>query len=400
MNSWEQSSQQILEWVQNLEGRSLRRSVAQKAAESLIDFSSNDYLGFGSTNALQLITRCTNSVSLGSGGSRLVFSHSDSVTEIETKWARVFGFDKAFLVGSAFVANCILLEAFAWVQKVGVGWKVHCDLYSHASIHQGIKAQSTKVDFFRSTQLDRLKPKLLKNTSGVQILFLEGLHSMWGSQIHRKTLEDLAEIENLYFAFDESHSFGVLGEKGTGCFDQSQKIREKTVAVILGGGKALGVQGGLILLKSPLPEAVLQGSYFFRYTTGVSPLFAFAFDFQLNRCMSEEGGEARKKLKVNICSLHSRLEREGIPLGNPQTSGLESMNSPIVSILIPGDQNVLAAEGFFKKQGLLVKAMRSPTVPRGQEQLRVVVRASHHEKEIDRLCLSMSQLLKPMHSGS
>lgn len=350
--------------------------------EKLIDFTSNDYLGLAKNETLKarIIKKYnTNSTKIGSTGSRLLTGNSTKIEWLESKLANLFLAPKTLLFSSGYMANLAFFSSVP--QKNDV---ILYDELCHASIKDGCRLSLARKFSFGHNDVEQLKNKLehLKPKDSIYVV-IESVYSMDGDF---GKLEEIAAICNGYSAklvVDEAHSTGVWGSQGEGLV-VSKKLEHKVFARIMTFGKGLGVHGACICGSELLRDYLVNFSRPFIYTTGPGDydLIAIseAFDF------IKENEKFAISLKKNINCFKNEIRLSAKEL-------IES-KSQIQAIRIPSNQNATKLSLHLAKHGFDIRAITSPTVPMGEERLRICIHAYNTQDEILRLCNLLNAYFK------
>ncbi|MFD2567109.1 aminotransferase class I/II-fold pyridoxal phosphate-dependent enzyme [Pseudotenacibaculum haliotis] len=352
-----------------IENNSLRKLSKPK---DLIDFSSNDYLGFSSSVEIFQETHQylqeKNFLKNGATGSRLISGNHSLYNEVEKFLCDYHKSEAALIFNSGYDAN---IGFFASVPQRGD--VVLYDELSHASIRDGITMSHAKSFKFRHNDLSHLEEQLqkLKESDTVYVV-TESVFSMDGDS---PNLEKITELTNAYNAFlivDEAHALGVFGNKGVGLI-QKLGLEEKIFARIVTFGKALGCHGAVILANNPLREYLINFARSFIYTTGLPP-HSLATILKSYEQMQISGSQ--EKLRENIQFFTEEVERMGM------SKQFILSSSAIHSCIIPGNRQVKQAAKELQEKGFDVKAILSPTVPQNEERLRFCLHAYNSFQEI------------------
>jgi 8-amino-7-oxononanoate synthase len=361
--------------------RSLKRS------SSLIDFSSNDYLGLSSSekiyNKAHEILKENKLLGNGATGSRLLSGNHILYDLTENYLAEFHKTEAALIFNSGYDAN---IGFFASVPKRGD--LIFYDELVHASIRDGIAmshAKAYKFDHNNPESLQNKLSKIKKTEDSVLYIVTESVFSMDGDMA---PLEDFAKISEEFGALlivDEAHATGIFGEKGEGLV-QELKIQDKVFARLNTFGKAPGCHGAAILGSTVLKNYLVNFSRSFIYTTALPPhsvatILAVYQEF-------EKGISLIQRLKNNIQFFRSQVSQN-----NLLAHFLES-KSAIQSCIIPGNEQVKYVAESLKKEGFEVKPILSPTVPKGRERLRFCLHAFNSEEEISRVLKILTKLLE------
>ncbi|MFC6877337.1 aminotransferase class I/II-fold pyridoxal phosphate-dependent enzyme [Flavobacterium myungsuense] len=352
--------------------------------KDLIDFSSNDYIGFALSETIfqeshqYLIDK--NIKTNGATGSRLLSGNHQLYQEAEKRIAQFHQSESALIFNSGYDAN---VGFFSSVPQKGDF--ILYDELSHASIRDGLQLSNAKSYKFKHNDLDDLEQLILriqKEHSEIYIV-TESVFSMDGDTPNLKELVQLSNKYNCYLVVDEAHALGVFGLNGEGIL-QLEEIQNNVFARIITFGKGLGCHGAAIVGSLELQEYLINFSRSFIYTTGLSP---HAVATILIGYQHLEETKNIQKLKENI--IHFNQEKN--------VFGLKPLfvrsKSAIQSAIIPGNDAVKAIANQFQEKGYDVKAILSPTVPEGQERLRFCLHSYNSKEEISEVLKLLSELV-------
>jgi 8-amino-7-oxononanoate synthase len=334
----------------------------------LIDFSSNDYLGFAKSESI--FNRTHNYlqenkiIQNGATGSRLLSGNHQVYNEAEIFIANFHQTEAALIFNSGYDANVGFFSSVCLKGDI-----ILYDELCHASIRDGIIMSNAKSVKFKHNDYDDLlrlitffKNQDITGDNSYQIYIVtESVFSMDGDA---PNLEELAEIStkfNCYLVVDEAHALGVIGDDGKGLVQELQ-LQDKVFAQIMTFGKGLGCHGAAILGSNDLKQYLINFSRSFIYTTGLSPhavaTILIAYQFLSENKLSVQ------ELKNNI--IHFNQEKNMLSL---KPIFIRS-KSAIQCAIIPGNEKVKAIAKKMQENGFDVKAILAPTVPTGQERLR------------------------------
>lgn len=334
-----------------------------------LDFYSNDYLGFGK------IIRPARETFSGSGGSRLISGNYESLESLELKIARFHSSESALVFPSGFQANIGLYRAIARKDDT-----LLYDEHVHASIRDGMQLSYASKIMFKHNDLAHLE-KNLKSAQGEKYIVVESLYSMHGDLAPLEDMAELCEKYSAYLIVDEAHSNGIFGKRGEGLVS-SDKVLGSCIARIYGYGKAFACQGAAIVGSKQLKSLLINKHRAFIFSTGVSPMITEAISDAYDKI--HESNSLREKLFANIsCFNNLFYDFEG-----------NVVESPIKSIPFSGNENVMKLASDLRKQGFLVKGIRSPTVPVGEERIRVILHAFNSFEEIESLFEAVSLVIR------
>ncbi len=342
-----------------------------------IDFSSNDYLGFGSSknifNAASVLLKQHNLEVNGATGSRLLTGNHSLYLDTEKQIAAFHNTAAALVFNSGYDAN---LGFFSSVPQRGD--VILYDALCHASIRDGIGMSRAKAYKFAHNDLESLEALLLAQKQASSSLcdlyvITESVFSMDGDQPELKALATLCKKHRAYLIVDEAHAIGVIGNKAEGLV-QALGIENQVFARIVTFGKALGCHGAAILGSCQLKHYLINFARSFIYTTGLPPhtlatIQAAYAELDLNVL-------SIKQLKKNITFFQNCIIKAGL------TPHFIQSPSAIHSCIIGGNSATKDVSALLQKRNFDVKAILSPTVPKGQERLRICLHTSNTEKDI------------------
>lgn len=352
----------------------------------LVDFSSNDYLGFSGSaeifnNAHQyLLDR--NIIQNGATGSRLISGNHTLYKEAEDCIAS-FHEAEALIFNSGYDANIGLFSSV--LQKGDV---ILYDEYIHASIRDGIRLSNAKAYKFRHNDLNSLQAVLKTHTVGSNEVYVatESVFSMDGDSPDLEMMAEMCNNFNCRLIVDEAHALGVFGSKGEGLV-QSLGLHNDVFARVVTFGKGLGCHGAAVLGSSALKEYLTNFARSFIYTTGLPP-HSVATVMAAYAHLGNVAG-AREKLHENSNFFRIEISRQGL-----EQSFIPSL-SAIHCAMVADNANAKAAAAMLQKNGFDVRAILSPTVPQRQERLRFCLHSFNTKKEITKALELFRSFLLP-----
>ena len=365
---------------QKLQQREEQNALRQlPIANNLIDFASNDYIGFAKNETIfhethQLLLDKNIKVN-GATGSRLLSGNHIVYEETEAFIAEFHRAESALIFNSGYDANIGFFSAVPQRNDI-----ILYDELCHASIRDGIQMSNAKSYKFTHNDvedLEKLITKFQPTTDNRQptIVYIatESVFSMDGDSPNMEELTKLSEKYNAYLVVDEAHALGVFGEQGEGLV-QSLGMQDKVFARIVTFGKGLGCHGAAVLGSQELKSYLVNFARSFVYTTGLSP-HSVATILQSYKQLKKEK-EALEKLKSNIIFFNQEKMRLGLkPI-------FVYSKSAIQCAIIPGNEKVKNIASQIQQKDFDVRPILSPTVPEGQERLRVCLHSYNSEKEI------------------
>ena len=370
--------------LSGLEARDLKRTrrtlESPQGARVRVDgrdyvaFCSNDYLGLAAHP--ELIAAAREGAArhgVGAGASHLLSGHSAAHRELEDRLAAFVAKPRALLFSAGYLANIGVVTAL-----VGRGDAVFADRLNHASLNDA--ALLSRADFKRYPHLDlaALERQLAASRARRKLIVTDAVFSMDGDIAPVPALVLLAERHGAWLLLDDAHGFGVLGPQGRGTLAQSGADSPR---VILVGtlGKAAGVFGAFAAGDATMIETLVQRARPYVYTTATPPLLALALVKSLE--LVRDGDERRQRLQQRIALLQQRLKSSRWRLAPSSTA--------IQPLLIGGAAEAVAVADGLARAGLLVPAIRPPTVPRGTARLRISLSAAHEADDVERLAAAL-----------
>lgn len=337
-----------------------------------IDFYSNDYLGLAKHDGLitaikkEIETVCP--LQIGATGSRLLSGNHQYTEQVEQNIADFHQVEAALLFTSGYTANVGLLSCIASKEDTLI-----MDELIHASLIDGARLTKAKRVRFSHNDLVDLTQKLKEN-SGSKIVVVESLYSMDGDLCPLAEMAELCQIYDAKLIVDEAHGIGVLGQHGKGLVNHLglEKMVFATVATF---GKAMGGHGAAILGPQWLKEYLINFSRPFIFTTGLSfhQLAAINCTYQY----LPQAAKARLRLQALIQYLNQHKPAcsfDWIP-----------SNSQIQSVIIPGNDKVMAAANHLQENGIAAMGIRYPSVAKGTERIRICLHGFNTETDVDYL---------------
>ena len=344
---------------------------------------SNDYLGMSQNkDVLDSMTNALKKVGAGSGGTRNISGTNHYHVLLERELCYLHQKEAALLFNSGYLANQATLST--------LGKKIpNCVFFSdeknHASMIQGIKNSGAKKVIFKHNNLDDLEKNLKKfPKSQPKIIAFESVYSMDGDFSPIKSICSLAQKYNALTFLDEVHAVGIYGERGAGVAERDKVMDQ--VDIIQGTlAKAFGVIGGYITAKKETIDFVRSFSSGFIFTTSLPPCIA-AGAYASIRHLKFSSSEREKLFKV-VSDLKNSLKKNNIPFIDNK--------SHIIPVII-GDPILCkkASQMLLDDFQVYVQPINYPTVPKGEERLRITASPQHTSKMIKKLVTALCSVYK------
>lgn len=368
----------------SLEKRKNENSFRElNSSKDLVDFSSNDYLGFARNKRIFLnageILKENGIFENGAGGSRLLSGNHALYAPAEDLVAQFHKAEASLIFNSGYDAN---LGFFSSVpQKRDI---ILYDELIHASIRDGIQLSKARAYKFKHNDLEDLKQKIsrLKNDIFEEVfLVTESIFSMDGDSPDLEAFSIFAEENNYYLVVDEAHAVGV---KGAGLIAEDG-LEDRIFARLVTFGKAMGSHGAAILGSKQLKHYLINFARSLIYSTALPP-HSVATIIAAYQELKAEGAEV-EKLQDNITFFKSEVSKRGI-----QRHFLES-ESAVHCCIISGNERVKSASAELSAEGFDVRPILSPTVPAGKERLRICLHSFNTKEEISGLTEVLKKLI-------
>ena len=345
-----------------------------------LQFCSNDYLGLA--NHPQLVSAMQNvaaTYGVGGGASHLVCGHSSLHHQLEERLADITGRDRALLFSTGYMANLGTVTAL-----MGKGDHILEDRLNHASLLDAGLLSGARFQRFHHNDLDDLERRLKKlPLEGLRLIVVDAVFSMDGDIAPLPELAALAKRYNAYLMADDAHGFGVLGKAGAGS-SELFGLDQDQLPVLMGTlGKGIGSFGAFVAGSEVLIESLIQFARPYIYTTAMPPAVAAARLASLDILQSESW--RREHLQRLIKHFRDGAAGLALPMMDSETA--------IQPLLVGEESQAIAISKGLEAEGVLVSAIRPPTVAAGQSRLRITLSAAHSEADIDRLLDALNKVV-------
>ncbi len=378
--------------VQSIEGKS--GPVVTMAGREMVNFASNDYLGFaGDPRLVEQVIAATQTYGTGATGSRLLSGHRPLHRELEVAIAQLKGTEDALVFSSGYLANIGTIAAL-----VGDRDLILSDEYNHASLRNGATLSGAKVLIYAHSNMESLSALLSEHRSAYRrcLILSDGVFGMDGDICPLPEILDLGDRFEAMVMIDEAHSAGVLGKTGAGCAehfsDQSGEYPPRSLIQMGTLSKAFASLGGYVAGSFTLIDFLRNRAPSWIYTTGLSPADTAAALGAL--ALLQQEPQRLSQLHQNVQYLANQLDQLLTALPNHQSSHLRrlSTDSAIVCLQVKDAATVLSLGQQLKAQGIFTSAVRPPTVP--VSRLRLSVMATHRQSHIDQLIEALKIVLE------
>ncbi|MGN2242738.1 8-amino-7-oxononanoate synthase [Frateuria sp. GZRR33] len=344
----------------------------------LLAFCSNDYLGLAQhPQLIAAFMRVAGDEGVGSTAAHLVCGHRREHAMLEDALADWTGRERALLFSTGYMANLGVLQAL-----LGRGDLCVQDKLNHACLLDGATLAGATLRRYPHGDAAAAARQLAGMPDAAALLATDGVFSMDGDRAPLRELSAWCRREGATLMVDDAHGLGVLGPEGAGSVADAG-LGPRDVPVLMATlGKALGTHGAFVAGSAALIEGLTQFARTHVYTTAMPPAVAAATLAAVQLARSEHWGRER------LAALITRFRAGAAQLGLP----LAASDTPIQPLLLGDAADALAAAHALEAQGLLVTAIRPPTVPAGQARLRITLSAAHEDEHVDRLLDALATL--------
>ena len=342
-----------------------------------VAFCSNDYLGLAAHPELVAAAREGAALyGVGAGASHLVLGHSEPHHALEETLARFVGLPRALFFSTGYMANLGLVTALC-----GRGDAIFADKLNHASLNDAALLSRAEFKRYGHCDVDTLARLLRASDAKRKLIVTDSVFSMDGDVAPLPELLALAEAHDAWLLIDDAHGFGVLGADGRGVLEHFD-LRSPRIAYMGTLGKAAGVYGAFVAGESDLIETLVQRARTYIYTTAVPPLVAHALQKSID--LIEHGSARRERLHELALRLKSGLART--------RWNLLASDTAIQPLVIGESADAMRVSEALAARGVLVPAIRPPTVPQGTARLRISLSADHTSDDVDRLVAALAAI--------
>ena len=369
------------------EGLYRSRKILSSAQGPEVWFEGNRYLAFCSNNYLGLadhpdivsaFRRASSEYGVGGGASHLIIGHSEPHHQLEEELAEFTGRERVLLFANGYMANMGAITALLSRKDA-----VFLDRLNHASLLDAGLLAGARFQRYQHRCCQHLEEKLKKTEAYRKLIVTDGVFSMDGDIAPLDQLPEIADKHNAWLMVDDAHGFGYLGQNGGGVAEQ-YGLSQKELPVLMGTlGKAFGTYGAFVAGSHELIETLVQFSRTYIYTTSIPPAVAAASRISLQLVRRDHWRRDHLKSLINYFRRSC------------QTLGIELMPSetPIQPLLIGSAETATAMSDALASRGVLVTAIRPPTVPEGTSRLRISLSATHTREHVDFLVDALDKVV-------
>ena len=346
-----------------------------------LSFCSNDYLGLANHPALIAAMQVAAGDSgVGSGASGMVTGHHRYHDNLEKQLAKFVQMPAALVFSTGYMANIGVLGAL-----VGRGDAIFADKLNHACLNDGGYYSLAEFNRFAHNDIAALEKLLKASKAKHKLIAVDAVFSMDGDIAPIPDYLRLCEQYDAYLYMDDAHGFGVLGEHGCGSLSHFN-LASPRIIYMATLGKAAGVAGAFVAGEQVVIDYLIQTAKSYVYSTPAPPALSATLSVSIN--LIEKGDDLRVHLQHLIATLKANLRL--------QTWQLLPSNTAVQPLVVGSNQAVLALSEHLQKQGILVPAIRPPTVPVNTGRLRISLSAAHTESDVIQLAKAINQAEKGM----
>jgi len=365
----------------HLERRRLLLDGAQGAhvtinGQRVISFCSNDYLGLAADPALiRAAHAALDQCGVGAGAAHLITGHHRFHHDFESAFSGYIGKPAALLFSTGYMANLAVITAL--VSRHG---EIFADKLNHASLVDAAQLSGARFSRYRHNDLAQLESQLADSTAQDKLIVSDLVFSMDGDLAPVDALLELTERYDAWLYLDDAHGFGVLNE-GRGGLTEGARASDRVIYLAT-LGKAAGVSGGAVAAQPDVIDWLIQKARPYIYTTASPPLLAACLLESLRQI--ESGAARRERLGTHVAQL-----RQG--LAGLKRGVLMPSDTPIQPLVIGANADAVQLSKDLLQRGLMVPAIRTPTVPADTARLRITLSAAHSADDI-------AQLVEALHA--
>lgn len=348
-------------------------------AKPYLSFCSNDYLGLANhPKLIAAMQQAAGIAGVGSGASGLVTGHHRYHDDLEKQLAKFVDLPAALLFSTGYMANIGVLGAL-----VGRGDAIFADKLNHACLNDGGYYSLAEFNRFAHNDVAALESLLKTSTAKHKLIAVDAVFSMDGDIAPIPDYLALCEKYDAYLYIDDAHGFGVLGEHGAGSLSHFN-LQSPRIMMMATLGKAAGVAGAFVAGQQVVIDYLIQTAKSYVYSTPAPPALSATLSASVNIIAQ---GDA---LRAHLYALIALLKTE---LNLTQWQLMPSITS-IQPLLIGDNFEAVRVSQFLQAKGILVPAIRPPTVPKNTARLRISLSAAHSKADVMRLMSALHEAEK------
>ncbi len=344
-----------------------------------LSFCSNDYLGLANhPKLIAAMQQAAGDSGVGSGASNLITGHHRYHDELERKLAKFVDMPAALVFSTGYMANIGVISAL-----MGRNDAVFADKLNHACLNEGAYLSRAEFHRFPHNDVAGLERLLKTSTAKHKLIAADAVFSMDGDIAPLPEYLALCEKYDAYLYIDDAHGFGVLGEHGKGSLSHF-KLQSPRIIMMATLGKAAGVAGAFVAGEQVVIDYLIQKANSYVYSTPAPP--ALSATLSVSVSLIEQGDDLRMHLRHLIKTLKTNLSLKHWKLMPSETA--------IQPLVVGSNHAAVSLSEHLQKLGILVPAIRPPTVPVSTARLRISLSAAHTEKDVLQLAKALNEAEK------
>lgn len=344
--------------------------------QHFLSFCSNDYLGLANhPDLIATMQSAAQASGVGSGASNLITGHHRYHDNLEKQLARFVQMPAALLFSTGYMANIGVISAL-----MGRNDAVFADKLNHACLNDGAFLSRATFHRFPHNDVVALEALLKTSTARHKLIAADAVFSMDGDMAPLPEYLLLCEKYDAYLYVDDAHGFGVLGKHGQGTLNHF-KLKSPRIIMMATLGKAAGVAGAFVAGEQVVIDYLIQKANSYVYSTPAPPALSATLSASVN--LIEQGDHLRSHLRTLIVYLKDNL--------NCKKWQLMPSDTAVQPLVVGGNHAALALSEYLQSCGVLVPAIRPPTVPVGTSRLRISLSAAHSIEDIQKLIKVLHQ---------
>jgi 8-amino-7-oxononanoate synthase len=344
--------------------------------QKVLSFCSNDYLGLA--NHPKIMERFANAAKengIGAGASHLITGHHESHAALEDELAEFLSCEQTLLFSTGYMANLGVVSSLATRNST-----IFADKLNHASLNDAALLSRAKISRYAHQETGILEKNIAAAQKASKFILTDGVFSMDGTVTPVSKLQSISKKHYAKLIVDDAHGIGVLGQQGKGCTEGLLSNDDILIGTL---GKAFGTFGAFVAANKETIEWIIQKAHSYIYTTALPSAIAEATRVSLQLIKKEPW--RREHLQELIHYFQERCKQVGI--------NISASDTPIQPIVLGASETALLASKQLLKTGILIPAIRPPTVPNNTARLRISFSAEHTNKQIDQLIVALEQLV-------
>jgi 8-amino-7-oxononanoate synthase len=347
--------------------------------QDYLSFCSNDYLGLANhPKLIATMQAAAGDSGVGSGASNLITGHHRYHDNLEKQLAKFVQMPAALVFSTGYMANIGVLGAL-----VGRGDAIFADKLNHACLNDGGYYSLAEFHRFAHNDVAALEKLLKASTAKHKLIAVDAVFSMDGDIAPMPEYLALCEAYDAYLYVDDAHGFGVLGKNGRGSLSHFKR-KSPRIIYMATLGKAAGVAGAFVAGEQVVIDYLIQTAKSYVYSTPAPPALSATLAESVN--LIENGDDLRAHLQHLIATLKANLQLNKWKLLPSETA--------VQPLIIGSNHEAVSLSEHLQKLGILVPAIRPPTVPVSTARLRISLSAAHSEQDVIKLAEAINDAEK------